>query len=215
MSALQTPDSYLLSRYSPDPHRRQVWEVLAEYLQRFVSPQSAVLDLGAGYCDFINQIRARERHAYDCSEEMRRFAAPGVQVHVAAALSEVGLREASLDFVFASNFFEHLDSEAAARTLRECRRLLRPQGQLLILQPNFRYSYKVYFDDYTHRAVYTHESLKDFLLVHGFKVLWMKKRFLPFTFKSGLPTWPFLTRLYLWCPYKPWAGQMLLLAARE
>jgi hypothetical protein len=39
--------------------RKQVWEVLcSSFFSRWVRPQDTVLDLGAGYCEFINSIQA-------------------------------------------------------------------------------------------------------------------------------------------------------------
>ncbi len=37
-------------------------------------------------------------------------------------------------------------------------------------------------------------------------------RFLPFSMRSRVPKWPWLVRLYLRLPFKPMAGQMLLVA---
>ena len=48
--------SYFDARYKPHPGRTRVWKAIAEYLQEFVPASSRVADVGAGYCDFINQI---------------------------------------------------------------------------------------------------------------------------------------------------------------
>jgi hypothetical protein len=54
-----------------------------------------------------------------------------------------------------------------AATLAALRRKLSPGGTLNILQPNYRYAYREYFDDNTHVAVYSHISLADFLAANG------------------------------------------------
>ena len=56
-----------------------------------------------------------------------------------------------------------------------------------MLQPNYRYAYREYFDDYTHVAVYSHISLADFLVANGWEVIEVQPRFLPLTVKSRLP----------------------------
>ena len=73
--------------------------------------------------------------------------------------------------MFASNLLEHLarPPSSSARS-REVRRVLRPDGRFVLMQPNFRYCVREYFDDYTHRTVFTHVSLADLLRAHGFEI---------------------------------------------
>lgn len=85
---------------------------------------------------------------------------------------------------------------------------------MIILSPNFRYCYRLYFDDYTHKSIITDRSLKDMLLVSGFSIVRMNPKFLPFSTESKLPTSGMLLRLYLKLPYKPFAGQMLVIAKK-
>ena len=84
---------------------------------------------------------------------------------------------------------------------------------MTILQPNWRYAYREYFDDYTHVAVYSHATLCDFLVVNGYEIIDLQPRFLPLTIKSRLPVWPALIRAYLLSPLKP-AGKQMLVRAR-
>ena len=92
------------------------------------------------------------------------------------------------------------------------RRKLSPEGTLNILQPNYRYAYREYFDDYTHVAIYSHISLADFLTANGYQVIETRPRFLPLTIKSRWPVHPALIAAYLKSPIKPLAKQMFLRA---
>ena len=79
------------NRFSADERRRKtaVWRVLCEeFLQRYVRPDAVVLDLGAGYCDFVNHIRAARRIAVDLNPETPLHAARGVEVR-SLALTDV------------------------------------------------------------------------------------------------------------------------------
>ena len=105
-------------------------------------------------------------------------------------------------------------SEQFAQTLRGLRAKLKRGGTLNILQPNYRFAYREYFDDYTHVAVYSDRSLADFLSVNGFEVKECHARFLPLTIKSKMPVSAALIRLYLASPVKPMGKQMLLRAVR-
>ena len=81
------------------------------------------------------------------------------------------------------------------------------------MQPNFRFCYNTYFDDYTHLQIFTDRSLFDLLEVFGFRVRVCMPKFLPVNMKSTLrlrlPMLRHLVRLYMAFPFKPMAGQML------
>ena len=85
----------------------------------------------------------------------------------------------------------------------------------ILIQPNFRYAFREYFDDYTHRAVFTDVSLPALLRAEGFAVERVEPRFLPYSMQgSRLPVAPWLVRAYLRSPFRPGAGQMLVVAKR-
>jgi SAM-dependent methyltransferase len=206
-------DKYFSSRFAPDPNREVLWKALCDfYFSRLVRPDDHVLELGAGYGYFINNIRSTRRTAVDLWPGLRECADAGVNVHIGGAADLDFLAQHSVDFAFASNLFEHLTQDAFAQTLGQLRRVLRPGGTLNILQPNYRRAYKEYFDDYTHVSVYSDISLQDFLIANGFNVLSCHPGFLPLTIKSRLPVSRTLIRAYLALPWKPLGKQMLLRA---
>lgn len=210
---------YFHTRFGFDERRDVVWREVCRYLQRYVRPDGRVLDLGAGYCNFINNIRAGEKHAVDLFPELPRYAAPGVITHLASCTALGFIPDARLDVVFASNLFEHLTREDLATTLREVRRVLRAGGKLIALQPNFRLCYKTYFDDYTHLQIFTDRSLADVFETSGFDVVDSQPRFLPVNMKSTLrvpiPKLDWCVRAYLALPWRPRAGQMLMVGERR
>src|SRR5579871_140131 len=108
------------------PKRQTVWKVLGRYLQRFMPRDATVLDLGAGYCVFINNIEAKERYAVDQDAVVREHAAPGViaSAHDVSDLSE--FRDGMFDVVFASNLLEHLEDDELLQTLEEVYRVVKP-----------------------------------------------------------------------------------------
>jgi SAM-dependent methyltransferase len=210
-------DVYFEVRFPFDRRRDLVWKEVCLVLQRqYIPPDSRILDLGAGYCNFINNVVGRERHAVDIYRRMPEYAGPGVVAHVQSCTSLDRFRDDSFDLVFASNLFEHLSREDLSGTLREIRRVLRPAGRLMLLQPNFKYCSRVYFDDYTHQQIFTDAGLSDLLEVHGLRPIAVKSRFLPVNMKStlrlSLPALWLITRVYLRLPFKPFAGQMLIVA---
>lgn len=208
--------SYFHSRFRYDPRREVLWKALCDfYFSALVPPGGHVLELGAGYCHFINNIAAGRKTAVDLGPVTAEYAAPGVEVHRGSVADLSFLEDGCVDLAFASNLFEHLAQPDFERCLSGLRKKLKPGGQLVILQPNYRLAYREYFDDYTHVAVYSHLSLCDFLQANGFEVVECHPGFLPFSVISRLPVNRHLIRLYLLSPWKPFAKQMLVRAVPD
>jgi SAM-dependent methyltransferase len=208
-----TGGGYHETRFAPDPRRGTLWGSLWRYyFSKQIEPGHCVLDLGCGYGEFINAVVARRRIAVDAWPGFTRHVAPGVEA-VVGSVTDLGfLADASVDFAFASNVFEHLTHDELRTVLDQLRSKLAPGGTLNILQPNYRYAYREYFDDYTHVSVYSHVGLSDFLDANRYEVLEVQPRFLPLTIKSRLPVHPLMIRLYLASPFKPLGKQMLVRA---
>ncbi len=205
--------SYHETRLAYDERRNLLWKTLCEtYFQRLVRPEDCVLELGAGYGHFINHIRCKRRIAVDAWPGMAGYLQPEIEAHVCSVTKLGMIEDQSVDFAFASNLFEHLTQGEFAETLRVLRTKLKRGGTLNILQPNYRFAYREYFDDYTHVAVYSDRSLADFLSANGFDVKECHARFLPLTIKSRMPVSAALIRLYLAMPVKLMGKQMLLRA---
>jgi SAM-dependent methyltransferase len=180
--------------------KRDLWRILCTtFFQKYVRPDDVVLDLGAGYCEFINHIRCRTKYAVDLNPDTKVHASP--DVHVLSTLSSRlnMLADGSVDVVFASNFFEHLpDKEAFLATLQELRRILRPgTGRLLILQPNIRLLNGAYWDFLDHHLALTDRTLVEAVRMVGLEPVEIRVRFLPYTTKSRLPQHALLVRAYL------------------
>jgi hypothetical protein len=69
-----------------------------------------------------------------------------------------------------------------------------------------------YFDDYTHKTPFTDAGFADFLESLGWQIIHREPRFLPFSMKARLPKWSWLVKIYLALPYRPVAGQFLIVA---
>lgn len=214
---VQFHEEYFRTRFVYDPRRDVVWKEVAEWIQKEYIPEgSRVLDLGAAYCDFINHVKGEERYAVDIFSKLGDYAREGVTPYVRDCTDLSVFEDDALDVVFASNLFEHLTHEELLLTIDEIRRVLRRDGRLILLQPNFKYCYRTYFDDYTHLQIFTHEGMYDLLEMAGLKIHAMHPRFLPVNMKSTLklqlPCLGLLVRTYLKLPFKPLAAQMLVVA---
>jgi SAM-dependent methyltransferase len=196
------------------PGRAAVWREIARYVRRDAPDAESVIELGAGYCDFINQFPAARRIAFDLNPDMQRFAARGVELRIGDAAALPGVAGDSTDLVFASNFFEHFSEEQLRGMLARIRECLRGGGRLIILQPNYARCAEHYFDDPTHVTIFADASLPAFFARHGFETLKLVPGLLPFSMKSRLPKSGLLTRLYMHSPIRPFAAQMYAVMRR-
>jgi hypothetical protein len=100
---IYTEDAYFAARLPYDPSRETLWRVLCEYLQPNVPENGTVIELGGGYCHFINNIRAANRHVVDLYPGILKTAAKGVTPHVQSCADLSNFEASSVDVVFASN----------------------------------------------------------------------------------------------------------------
>lgn len=177
----------------------RVWEVLTRsFFQKLVDEDARVLDIGCGFCHFLNHIKAREKVGVDANPAAGNYAAKDVTFIHSDDLSLGMLANEYFDCVLLSNFLEHLNSgDQVVALLGRVRELLKPGGKIIILQPNFRLLGPAYFDFIDHKTILTDKSLEEALSISGFKIKRKIIRFLPYTTKSKLPQSPFLVRLYL------------------
>lgn len=201
-------------RFSYDARRAGPWRAIARYLQRWVDSDANLLELGAGYGEFSKSIRAAGKWALDNNPALIEYWGAGITPLIQQAVERLPLGSASMNAVFASNFFEHFTQEEGREILSEAWRVLRPGGRLIVVQPNFRLEPRRYFDDYTHKTIYTDNGFRDFLLAQGWRIAHIEPRFTPFSMKSRLPTAEWLVRLYLASPVRPLAGQFLVVAEK-
>lgn len=198
---------------------RAVWDVLVrEYLQALVPPDACVLDIGCGFCHFLNAVKAKERIGVDANPEAKNFAQPGVEVRTVEDLRLADLPNEHFDFIFISNFLEHLNSGAEILSvLRRAGELLSPRGRIAILQPNFRLIGWRYFDFIDHNTILTDAGVREALELADLHLERQILRFLPYTSKSRFPRNPVLVSLYLRCPplWSVLGKQSLFVAKRK
>jgi SAM-dependent methyltransferase len=176
-----------------------VWAILwRRVFSRWIDGGDTLLDLGAGYCEFINHAVATRRIAVDLNPETARTAAAGIEVHASSADDLAFLRSAEVDAVFTSNFLEHLPSkEAVARVLSEVHRVLKSGGCFILMGPNIRYLAGRYWDYFDHHVPLSDASICEILLLKGFQLKHVEPKFLPYTVKGTRLRWRWLIELYL------------------
>jgi SAM-dependent methyltransferase len=179
--------------------KRRVWTILWERIfSRYVRPEDTVLDLGAGFCEFINTAKAKRKIAVDLNPRLSEYASAEVEKRCAPAQDLAFLGDGEVDVVFTSNFLEHLpNKDVLSNVVKEVRRVLKPGGTFVIMGPNIRFLPGLYWDYYDHHIALTERSLAELLAISEFELSEVIPRFLPYTVKTGGPRWEWLVRLYL------------------
>jgi len=201
-----------------DEEKKKItWEEIANYIFNRLSQPKRLLDPAAGKCELVNSIKSEERWAVDLNDYfIRKYAAEGVKI-VVGDIFKVDLPDAYFDGVFISNFLEHLNSQEEVATLLEkMYKSLRPGGKIAIMGPNFRYTYRSYFDFADHTVILTELGLAEHLYGAGFEIESIHPKFLPLSFRGGIPVSRFLVRTYLSLPLA-WSilGKQFLLVATK
>jgi SAM-dependent methyltransferase len=199
------------------PSKNKIWKEICNYLSRYISLDDTVVDVGAGYCEFINNIKCKKKIAIDLNEDVKKFAHNDVNIIHESCMSIKSIESSSVNIVFMSNFLEHLSSKAEVyETIKESKRILKKGGLLIILQPNIRFLADVYWDFFDHNIPLSDRSLAEVIQTLDMDLFKLHPKFLPYTTKSKLPQWSFLVKIYLRIPviWKILGKQALIIARK-
>jgi len=199
-------------------YRGRVWQVLVpQFFQQFVSESGTVLDLGCGYGEFINNIRAGQKLAMDLNPNAKARLNPDVTFLQQDCSQTWQVDAGKLDLVFTSNFFEHLPSkETLGNTLDQALRCLKPGGRLVAMGPNIKFVNGAYWDFWDHHLALTETSLAEGMVTRGFQIERCYPKFLPYTIVGG-PEYPlWILKVYLQFKFL-WSlgGKQFLVVARK
>jgi SAM-dependent methyltransferase len=199
-------------------YRDGVWQILCtDFFQTYIPTDATVLDLGAGWGEFINHIRCTQKYAMDLNPGTAQTLAPEVRFLQQDCAQRWQLADESLEVVFTSNFLEHLpDKQYIEAAIAEAWRCLKPGGLLICLGPNIKYVPGAYWDFWDHYVPLTENSLAELLKLKGYLIESCLARFLPYTM-SGRGQPPLvLVKLYLKLPFvwKLFGKQFLVLGRK-
>ncbi len=200
-------------------YRDAVWRVLtSQFFQRWIPPESTVLDVGAGWGEFINNISAKRKFALDLNDQAESHLNEDITFLNQKATEPWEIEPGSVDVIFSSNFLEHLPDHAAVfQTIAHIRTCLKDQGKLILMGPNIKFTGTRYWDFWDHRVPLTEASLAEVLGMQHFSITICRDRFLPFTMAGGFnPPLVFL-KLYLQVPlaWRVFGKQFLIVSTKE
>lgn len=128
-----------------------------------------LLDVGCGRGDFLKGFKGLglDARGIDCEKSHSRISRDIDVKYSDIEKSPFPFDDEMFDVVFSKSVIEHLfDPE---NFMKECRRVLKPCGRIIIMTPDWISQMKIFFDDYTHRQPYTVTGIGDILRIFGFK----------------------------------------------
>jgi len=149
----------------------------AEFIPPITASPRRALEIGCAHGGFLQRLRSQGwqvRGVEFSPDAAERAASRGLDVHV-GTLESAELPDGEFDAVFLWMVLEHLHDPAA--TLREIRRILKPEGWLMFSVPNYGSWERRFFGRYwcalelpRHLQHYTTRSLKRLLADTGFEI---------------------------------------------
>jgi len=163
-------------------------KLVTHLFERFnMKPGMKILEPGCGRGEFLKVFKSLGMDAVDLDRsEVSRDLLGEESIEVSVCDVEADTRlpfpDNSFDVIYNKSFMEHLNHPDVF--LREAYRVLKPDGMILCLIPDWESQYKTYFDDFTHRTPFTKPSLEDIFKISDFENVNVTKfRQLPIVWK--------------------------------
>lgn len=169
--------NYLKTIYSEKRAPASIYPAqLAKYLiNRFdLSESMKILELGCGRSDFLREFHFlglicsgidRDESALDYCENL--------DIKIADLNSEFPFPDNYFDVVYHKSVIEHFYSPE--HIMKETLRILKPDGKVIILTPDWVSQMKVFYEDITHCRPFDIAALRDALTIYGFKNIVVEK----------------------------------------
>lgn len=199
-------------------YRNCVWRILCEeYFSTLIPSNAVILDMGAGWGEFINNIAASDKYAMDLNPDVRRHLNSDITLLQQDCATPWQVESDSLDIIFTSNFLEHLPDKASVEfTISEAYRCLKKGGKFICVGPNIKYVPGAYWDFWDHHIMLTELSASEILKIEGFEITSCIPRFLPYSMSRENNPPLFTVKLYLKMPFIwPIFGKQFLVIAQK
>jgi SAM-dependent methyltransferase len=150
--------------------RRIIAGFVEEITSRIKDHRPRILDVGCGTgANLLMLSKYGDAEGVDISEDALTFCHErGLDKVKLGAAEKLPFADATFDLVTALDVVEHLDDDLAG--LREFRRVLRPDGRVLLFVPTFMFLWGLQDDVSNHRRRYRLSELRNVLASAGFEI---------------------------------------------
>lgn len=211
-------EEYKLRFSGLEAYRNRVWKVLCDnFFQQYIGDGKTILDLGSGYGEFINNIRAAKKYAMDLNPDSKKMLSEDIEFFNTDCSESWPIATEQLDVVFSSNFLEHLlCKDSVEETIGHAYSALKSGGTIVLLGPNIRYLPGAYWDFWDHHVAISDHSITELLKLKGFTVVKQVPRFLPYSMSSGKESPLIFVKLFIKMPiFWPLIGKQFFVVATK
>ncbi len=134
-----------------------------------LSEGQSLLELGPARGDFLKQWSNQnfDISAVDISDYVKEYC-PNVNFkHANLEREKIPFEDNKFDIVYSKSFVEHF--YYPEKIYEEIFRVLKPGGKVITLTPHWKFMFKNFYEDYSHRTPFTTESLNYVQEISGFK----------------------------------------------
>ena len=157
-----------------------------------------ILELGCGRGEFLNEFVncGLEGHGVDLSDYSEKFFSKLKFKKVDMANEKLPYEDNYFDVIYSKSVIEHF--YFPEKLFQEAYRVLKPGGTIITLTPEWKYIYKSFYEDFTHRVPFTKISLRDIHAIHKFKNIKIESFIqLPILFNENIISYIFLVLSHL------------------
>tara|TARA_B100000900_G_scaffold364799_1_gene339641 strand:+ start:106 stop:789 length:684 start_codon:yes stop_codon:yes gene_type:complete len=184
---------------------------------------SHLLELGPARGDFIKEFHKKNFNIYgvDISDYVKEYC-PEIKFKSANLENEkIPFEDNFFDVVYTKSFVEHF--YYPEKIFLEIFRVLKPGGKIITLTPHWKYMFRYFYEDYSHRTPFTLESLNYIQKTSGFKniqtfnfrqlpITWNIKLFIVLTELTRIFLPDFLGKKFKWVRF---SKEIMLLSKAE
>ena len=149
-----------------------------------MNKNDTILEIGCGRGEFLNEFieKGLDGYGLDISNySANKFPKIKLKLSDVAKNKTLPYEDSKFDYIFTKSFIEHFYEPEYL--FKEMGRVLKKDGCLITLTPDWEDNYKMFYDDFTHKRPFTMTSLKNIHKICGFDVVEINK------FKQLPSTW--------------------------
>ena len=167
-----TDSKYIDVIYSEEkkPFTTYPKRLIKELTKRFkLDVNSSILEMGCGRGEFLNEFISLGMKGFgvDISNYAKNFC-KNADIKVSDITKEkLPYPDNYFDIIYSKSFIEHF--YYPDEVFKEAYRVLKPSGIFINLTPEWKYIYRSFYEDFTHRTPFTKKSLEDIHAITGFK----------------------------------------------